>query len=690
MYRILFLAIASLVAISSYFFTFSTAEASSGKELVAELKERGVVPVTDKHSARLFPSPHEADDTVSGSAVPLLPEDDAREGSLSAEINLPEKTSQSTGPDLIIGVSLPQLTDSDRKELLDGVAETIESGGSMEFVIQKSSENIYIVSYASPLSIDELRDRFENSNAIKVVENRVYTPHFSSNDPFSTLQYNLDTIRYQEARVTIGSITYNPVIAVMDNGVNVTDPEITGQLWTNPGEIPENGVDDDVNGYIDDVHGCNFLKQRSTDPLVSAASCQNVSLYSSGSNHGTQVAQIAAAKTENAVGIAGVCPHCRIMVLDVDDAGSASLIDIINAIVYASNNGADVINFSYASTCPFDETADILNDLLVSTSNSGVSWVQAAGNHGARTQEECTQTCGTNSYCNSNKRNQAFYYIDGKNAPNTFIVAATDSTGKRSSFSNYDADTPVITIAAPGSNIPVYTNGVLVNVSGTSFAAPHVSGAIGFALGYTKPGYTPPVSVLRNFMRNTAKRITTDFNISSRLLNLGDFAGVMNAEGRIFGTNRLYVSRFYSDSRRAHFFTGNPAEASVVRDTLVPSIYRFEGIAFFAYANQVDASSPVFRFYNTNTRSHFYTINAAEKEIVRTQLAKDGWTYEGIGFYVYPVQYSGPDTITVYRFYNLATRRHFFTTNVAEKDLLIANFPQNNWRYEGEAWKAIQ
>ena len=131
---------------------------------------------------------------------------------------------------------------------------------------------------------------------------------------------------------TTGSATPPAIVAVIDPGIDLDHPELQGQLWTNPGESA-NGLDDDGNGKVDDLHGWNFLGT-SND-------------LSDSNGHGTQVAGVIAAKGNNGAGIAGLCWDCQLMVLKVMSAGGVSnYSDIVNAIYYAADKGAAVINLS--------------------------------------------------------------------------------------------------------------------------------------------------------------------------------------------------------------------------------------------------------------------------------------------------------------------------------------------------------
>ncbi|HEX2236672.1 MAG TPA: S8 family serine peptidase, partial [Actinomycetota bacterium] len=168
-----------------------------------------------------------------------------------------------------------------------------------------------------------------------------------------------------------------PVIAVVDSGVDVRHPELDANLWTNPGETPGNGVDDDGNGYRDDVHGWDFARGRAA--LLEARPYD-------GWNHGTHVAGIAAAE-HNGVGVAGVCPTCRVMVLkfmrpvDTDgdnrpDTMAGTLSAELRALGYAAAMGARVVNASYGSAV----WSSLERRAFARLARRGILSVAAAGN----------------------------------------------------------------------------------------------------------------------------------------------------------------------------------------------------------------------------------------------------------------------------------------------------------------------
>jgi subtilisin family serine protease len=214
--------------------------------------------------------------------------------------------------------------------------------------------------------------------------------------------------------VTQGSSTV--VIAVMDTGVDYNHPDLAGNIWSNPGEVAGNTLDDDNNGYVDDIRGWDFVDD-DNDPVDVQG-------------HGTHVSGTIAAVGNNGIGVTGVCWQAKIMPLRTFDAfsGGATSARIIAAIGYAVNKGAKVINASFGG--PDYSQAEY--DALSSANSAGVLFVAAAGNETA-----------------NNDTTPA--YPAGYNLANIISVAATDQNDGLTYFSNYGATS--VHVAAPGQNI---------------------------------------------------------------------------------------------------------------------------------------------------------------------------------------------------------------------------------------------
>ncbi len=268
------------------------------------------------------------------------------------------------------------------------------------------------------------------------------------NDPDWPLQsYLLDIQAPQAWEITTGSPAV--VIAVLDTGVDTSHPDLAAKLWANPGEAGgrQNGLDDDGNGYVDDWRGWN--------------SVNGTGLVQDDHGHGTQIAGVAAADTDNGVGMAGVAWGARIMPLKVlDTTGTGTHAQIAEGIVYAAREGAQVINLSLSSPAP----SALLAAAIEYASQRGVILVAAAGNTGS------TAVGYPAAY------------------PQVIAVGAAGPDEQLASFSSFGS---AVNLLAPGTSI--YTtqlNGGYARQSGTSLAAAQVSGVAALltdALGASSP-----------------------------------------------------------------------------------------------------------------------------------------------------------------------------------------------------------
>jgi subtilisin-like proprotein convertase family protein len=327
------------------------------------------------------------------------------------------------------------------------------------------------------------------------------------NDPSYGQLYGMNKIGAPSAwDTTTGS--GNMVIAVIDTGVDYTHPDLAANMWKNPGEIVGNGIDDDSNGFIDDIYGYDFANN-DNNPIDDHG-------------HGTHVAGTIGAVGNNAVGVAGVNWNVKIMALKFLTAtGSGSLSNAIKCLNYAVANGAKISNNSWGGG-GYDGA---MFAALQNAQSNGHIFVAAAGNNG------------------TNNDTTAFYPAN-YNLDNVVSVAATDANDNRASFSNYGATT--VDLGAPGVSIySTYKNGGYASLSGTSMASPHVAGAL--ALVWDKyPGLTYRQAInhlLGNVTTVTSMQTTT---ISGGRLNVAN--AINNAPVPDAGGPRVISSVFSGGS----------------------------------------------------------------------------------------------------------------------------------------------
>jgi len=279
----------------------------------------------------------------------------------------------------------------------------------------------------------------------------------------------------------------NFVIANIDSGVNMNHPDIAANIWTNPGEIAGNAIDDDGNGYIDDINGWNFVSGNNNP--------------TDDNGHGTHTAGSTGAVGNNGVGVSGVAWQCKLVPLKfLNSAGSGYTSDAMLAIQYCTGKGIKVSNNSWGG----GGFSQAMFDAINASKAVGHVFVAAAGNSGANID-------ASPSY-------PASYNLD-----NIISVAATDSRDLRASFSNYGATT--VDIGAPGVNILSTYGSGYAYLNGTSMAAPHVTGVVALVYG-RNPSWT--YSQVRTQILSTARPV-------SSLANITVTGGVVNALAAVGG-----------------------------------------------------------------------------------------------------------------------------------------------------------
>ena len=323
------------------------------------------------------------------------------------------------------------------------LADDIPPGRAQAFF---NEQNLAVVGYLSQIDVwrvvfsgslrlqaSELSARLAQMSEVRWAEinGLVHISEIVPDDPFyNAQQQNLRLIGLPQAwEITTGS---EMPIAVVDTGLDMNHPDIEAKIWTNPGEVASNGLDDDNNGYVDDVHGWDFVNA-DADPQDDHS-------------HGSHVAGIAAAISNNTIGIAGVTWGAQVMPLKaLNQIGEGSWVDAAAAILYAADQGARVINLSFSAV----NSSSTIEAAVQYAQVKGSLVIAAAGNGG-----------GAVGYPAA--------------LPGVLAVAASDNNDLPWSLSNRG---PEVDVSAPGLNIfSLNALGSYTHYDGTSMAAPHTSG----------------------------------------------------------------------------------------------------------------------------------------------------------------------------------------------------------------------
>ena len=380
---------------------------------------------------------------------------------------------------------------------------------------EKKLSNVFLLEFADFNHVEEIIQDLIKNKAIEYAEKIPLARHcLVPNDPSynSSTQWGLFKINAENAwNITTGSASV--VVAVVDDAVQLTHPDLNANIWVNTGEIAGNGIDDDGNGYIDDRNGYD-VADNDNDPNPPSTAFA----------HGTHVAGIVGARGNNSTGIASIGYGIKVMA--VKSTTTPTLVtNGYDGIVYAVNSGADIINMSWGGSSSSTTAASIITWAW----NSGVVLIAAAGNNNVSTM----------------------FYPAGY--AEVIAVASTSTVDDKSSFSNYGS---WIDVSAPGSSIystvPMSTYAYM---SGTSMASPMVSGLAGLVKS-VNPGMTP--TDIRNCLTTTADNI--DAANPSYIGQLG--GGRINAFAAVnCAASTLSLppqADFYAD------YTTIPAGASVI------------------------------------------------------------------------------------------------------------------------------
>jgi len=460
----------------------------------------------------------------------------------------------------------------------------------------------------------------------------------------------------------IRSTSPDVVVAVIDGGIQWDHPDLDDNIWINESEILGNNIDDDGNGYVDDYIGWNFKDDTNT-PFPDG--------------HGTHVAGTIGAEGNNSFGVTGVTWDVQLMSLDVfGNTEGASSPDQWEAIYYAVNNGADVINMSLGSTYlgsyqdfarELPEVDQAYKNAFEYAINRGTTVVIAAGNEDKSFDQNWFAIPAVYSDL-----------YDG-----VISVAAVSNTGDLSYYSNYGSQ---VTIAAPGGDQSQSAGGGIYNtvpfgdyeyLQGTSMASPVVAGAVALMLG-ENPELTP--AEVEMILQDSAKTYRSleglveggaFLDLAAAVAMAGDVIEPPTPEPQ----NPVY--RLYNSSQGKHLFSSNQFEI----DLLTGNKWQNEGVIYYA---PEEGAADVFRFYIPTEGRHFYTALESERDfIIGNQNTFSGWQYEGAAFSAYSNSDYPDDAVAVVRYLNQETGSHVYSTSTYEQGILDQD---SLWLNEGIAW----
>lgn len=369
-----------------------------------------------------------------------------------------------------------------------------------------------LLKHINKMNLVETEAAKDNPEIPQAPQNRV------GNDPDFSKQWGMKDIGVQSAwQKTMGSPEM--VVAVIDTGVDYTHEDLLPNMWRNPNEIPNNNIDDDNNGYVDDVVGWDFAAN-DNKPYDLSVGMFDLLLGGGNPGHGTHCAGNVAARANNAIGIAGVAPNVKIMALRfLTEKGSGTTADAIKAIRYGVDNGAQVLSNSWGSEGEDSEDPtgnQALKDAIQYAQDNNVLFVAAAGN-------------GHNGVGYDNDSDARPAYPASYKFDTMLSVAALDVNNNLGSFSNWGKTT--VHIGAPGvavfsttvgnkySDTVINFPGMKITWDGTSMATPHVAGA---AALYWSANPTKTYLEVKNAIMDSAVKIPalTGKSVSEGKLNV--------------------------------------------------------------------------------------------------------------------------------------------------------------------------
>jgi len=336
---------------------------------------------------------------------------------------------------------------------------------------------------------------------------------------------------------TVSSETSNVIVAVYDDGIDINHEDLANNIWVNPGEdlngngtvddLEWNGIDDDGNGFVDDFWGWNVMYDDN-------------SYLTSGSYHGTHVAGIIGAEGDNALGIAGVNHHIKMLsVLIWDENGETDAITIMYGYYYLScllKTGVKIVavNQSWGGGGELTDRdeqrfIDVMTNYAREHDSYGTIWVCSAGN-------DAVNTDGLNYYA----------YPRLIQSPNVICVGSTDYADQVSDFSNYGLHT--VDIGAPGTDIlSTYPNNSYVYMSGTSMASPHVTSVIALAKSVFPNDDAHALITRVMATADVSSNFTDKWNTQGRLNAYNAVAPTATLSNYPVSANPAYIQKNFTD-----------------------------------------------------------------------------------------------------------------------------------------------
>jgi subtilisin family serine protease len=400
-----------------------------------------------------------------------------------------------------------------------------QNNETQELVIELNNGEIILLKFNESINLQRVKEDYIKYDEVKTIsENNKYTISALPNDPDLKLQTYLKQIEADSAW-TWAREAEDVTIAIIDTGVQLDHPDLKGNFWINEDEIKDNDLDDDANGFKDDVYGWDFVNNTADNNVKISRGYQKYAV-----NHGTVVAGIAAGVANNELGISGIAWKAKIMSLRaINSQGQGNTYDIARAIDYATKNGADVINLSFVGS----KSDPILGNAIQRAYQAGVAVVAAAGNE---------MNFGID--LDQNIRYPVCYDFD-KNM--VLGVGSVDANNKISTFSNFGKN--CIDIMAPGEDfystqvfqaeLRDFKNAYGNSWSGTSFATPLVSGTIAL-MKKIDPNFT--IEEIYRLIKENATDIS--FRNINKRKKIG--GGLLNINKVLLAARRLKKTRSLS------------------------------------------------------------------------------------------------------------------------------------------------